>query len=200
MADKKKLTIKYFPASELTLLPGNPRKEKDAAWKEKLSKIIEAHGFRNPLEVWHDGGIWYIVCGNHRFKVGQSLGMTDFPCTIYEGSREMALARNAADNKSNEWTEWDFGLLKGQIADIDLGHLDIEITGFTAEELGGIFDYQAPEEEEDEPEEDQSMQTPLVLPLSAAQFREWKKLKKKIGINDDIDAFIHITEAYAETL
>lgn len=156
MADKKKLAIKYFPASELIPLPGNPRKEKDSDWKEKLAKLIQAHGFRNPIEIWQCEGAWYILCGNHRFLAGQSLGMTDFPCTVYEGSKEMALARNAADNRASDWTEFDYPLLKELISEIDLGHLDIEITGFTAEELGGIFDYQAPEEEETEEQGDPS--------------------------------------------
>lgn len=141
MADKKKLLIKYFPASELVTFPGNPRKVKDPDAVKKLTKLIEAHGFQNPLNIWQHGGVNYILCGNHRFKAACDLGYTEFPCIVYTGTKEEALARVISDNKSSEFTEWDYPLLKDFVTQVDLGHLDIEITGFTAEELGGIFDY-----------------------------------------------------------
>lgn len=150
MADKKKLAIKYFPTDALTTFPGNPRKVKDPDAVKKLTKLIEAHGFQNPLQVWQHEGVTYILCGNHRFKAACDLGYTELPCIVYSGTKEEALSRVISDNKSSDWTEFDYPLLRGMITDIDLGHLDIEITGFTAEELGGIFDYQAPEEEIDE--------------------------------------------------
>ena len=155
MADKKKLSIKYFPASSLTTFPGNPRKVKDPDALKKLTKLIEAHGFQNPLQVWQSDGVNYILCGNHRFKAACVLGYTEFPCIVYAGTKEEALARVIGDNRSSEWTEWEYPLLKEMVVELDLGHLDIEITGFTAEELGGIFDYQAPEEDHDESGESQ---------------------------------------------
>lgn len=64
------------------------------------------------------------------------------------------LAANVAANKHGG--EFDFPLLKDLMVELDLGHLNIEITGFTAEELGGLFDYQAPEEDETEEQGDPS--------------------------------------------
>lgn len=148
MADKKKLTIKYFPASELTTFPGNPRKVKDPDAVKKLTKLIELHGFQNPLNVWQHEGVNYILCGNHRFKAACDLGHTEFPCIVYSGTKEEALARCIADNKSSDWTEFDYPLLKDMITEIDLGHLDIEITGFGEEELEALFGYEGLTEEE----------------------------------------------------
>ena len=148
MADKKKLSIKYFPASKLTTFPGNPRKVKDPDAVKKLTKLIELHGFQNPLQIWQSEGINYILCGNHRFKAACDLGYTEFPCIIYDGTKEEALARVISDNKSSEYTEWDYPLLKDFITDIDLGHLDIEITGFGEDELEALFGYEGLTEEE----------------------------------------------------
>ena len=136
-----KLKIIYIPADNLHPLPGNPRKTKDPDAFDKLKKLIEAHGFQNPLQVWKDGGKYYILCGNHRFDAGKELGLTEFPCLEYKGSREEALARAISDNKSSEWTEWDYPLLKDLLLTIDSGSIDIEITGFDVEEVESLINY-----------------------------------------------------------
>ncbi len=103
-----KLGIIYLNISELQKLPGNPRRDVDPKAIEKLTKLIKAYGFRNPLEVFPENGIYTILCGNHRFDAGLTLGMTEFPCLVYSGDRKAALARAISDNKSGDWTEWSF--------------------------------------------------------------------------------------------
>lgn len=82
MADNKKLAIKYFPASELVTFPGNPRKVKDPDAVKKLTKLIEAHGFQNPLQIWQHEGVNYILCGNHRFKAACDLVILSSPVSF----------------------------------------------------------------------------------------------------------------------
>lgn len=69
------------------------------------------------------------------------LGMKEYPCILFTGTRNEALARNIADNKSNEWTEWSYPELKDMITELDTGEFDIELTGFTNEELEDIITY-----------------------------------------------------------
>jgi ParB/RepB/Spo0J family partition protein len=111
----KKLEIIYLPASSLVKLPGNPRRDTDPDAIGKLAVLIKAHGFQNPLQVFKENGTYTIIAGNHRYDAGLSLGMTDFPCLVYEGDRKAALARAISDNKSAEWSEgYDNGTGRGR--------------------------------------------------------------------------------------
>lgn len=131
----KRLEIIYLAAPELSKLPGNPRRDKDPKAIERLAKLITAHGFQNPLQVYREHGRYTIIAGNHRFDAGLSLGMTEFPCIVYEGDKKAALARAISDNKSNEWTEWDLPILKELFIELDTGDWDIHLTGFNSHEL-----------------------------------------------------------------
>lgn len=141
-----RLEIVYIKTEHLRPLGNNPRKAKDPLAVCKLKKLIQAHGFQNPLQVWSDGNeTWEILCGNYRFYAGRELGMAEFPCIVYQGSRPEALARAISDNKANEWTEWKDGVLLDNIKQISVSLEDIEITGFAKEEInisgpGGVGD------------------------------------------------------------
>lgn len=137
-----KLEIIYLPATDLQSLPGNPRKDKVKDAHARLCNLISKHGFRNPLEIWRDeDGQWNIIAGNHRFEAGKSVGITEFPCTVYTGTRAEAIARAISDNASSEWTEWDAELLKVQIGEIQ--DLDLDITGLDDKFLNGLQTPQA---------------------------------------------------------
>lgn len=137
MANKKesKLEIIYLPVSSLIKLKGNPRINTDPKAIERLTTLIKEHGFQNPLNVYKTGGKYEIIAGNHRFDAGLTLGMTDFPCIVYEGTRKQALARAISDNKSNLWTDWDVPALKDMLIELDDGSIDMHITGFNSHEL-----------------------------------------------------------------
>ena len=137
MATKKesKLEIIYLPVSALVKLKGNPRIDKDPKAIERLAKLIKAHSFQNPLQVYKENGKHTILAGNHRFDAGLSLGMTEFPCIVYEGNRKQALARAVSDNQSATWTDWNLPDLRDLLIDLDDGSLDMSITGFNSHEL-----------------------------------------------------------------
>lgn len=130
-----KLAIIYIPASFLVKLQGNPRTNKDPKAIERLAKLIKQHGFQNPLNVYKVNGKYEILVGNHRFDAGLSLGMTEFPCIVYEGNRKQALARAISDNQSNSWTDWDLPVLRDLLIELDCGDIDMSITGFNSHEL-----------------------------------------------------------------
>jgi len=136
-----KLQLIYFNKSKLIKLEGNPRRIVDPEAKAKLQKLIKHHGFQNPLQVFKEAnGKFSILCGNHRYDAGIAMGMTDFPCIVYEGDRNQAIARAISDNKSSEWTDWDIPMLKDTLVELDDGEMDIGITGFEEQEVKGLFE------------------------------------------------------------
>jgi hypothetical protein len=150
-----KLEIIYLPIADLVKLKGNPRIDTDPKAIERLAKLIQAHGFQNPLQVYKENGKHTILAGNHRFDAGLSLGMKEFPCIVYEGNRKQALARAISDNQSATWTDFDLPVLKELLIDLDDGSLDMSITGFNSHELELMMTAINPDEEEsggDEPE------------------------------------------------
>lgn len=138
--ENQRIELIYIPVAQLKKLPGNPRRDTDSDAVQKLAKLIRAHGFQNPLQVYPEkDGCFTILAGNHRLDAGVALGMGEFPCIVYEGSPKQALARAISDNKSSDWTDWDFPALKDMVVEIDDGSIDLEITGFTGEELVKTF-------------------------------------------------------------
>lgn len=136
----EKLEIIYLKELDLQSLEGNPRNEIDEDGVEKLKKLIKEHGFQNPLQVYKEGSRYTILCGNHRFEAGLQLGITEFPCIEYKGTKKKALARAVSDNKSGLWTDWNYPLLKDMIVEIDDGLFSIpDNTGFTQVELDDMF-------------------------------------------------------------
>ena len=55
------------------------------------------------------------------------------------GDEKKAVAFSLADNKSHEWSEWDFPKLKDIFVEIDDGSFDMALTGFKEAELQEIF-------------------------------------------------------------
>ncbi len=148
--NQKKLKIIYLKAEDLILLANNPRRLNDPEAISKLKKLIKAHGFQNPLQVYKEkSGKYTILCGNHRFLAARELGINNFPCIEYTGSRKQAFARALSDNKSSEWTEWDYPLLNAELAELQTDDFDIELTGFDENEveelLGNGFKDTAPQ-------------------------------------------------------
>jgi ParB-like chromosome segregation protein Spo0J len=136
----EKLKIQYIKVDQLKPLEGNPRRRTDPDAIDRLGILIREHGFQNPLQVFKNGDAYEIICGNHRFEAGIKQQMKEFPAIVYEGSRNKALARAISDNRSADWTEWDYPSLKDMVADLDTGDFGIELTGFNQKELTDLFE------------------------------------------------------------
>lgn len=140
MATGRKIKLEYIDIDNLVHLDGNPRVALKDNVIQRLKKLIKAHGFQNPLQVFKEKkGMYSIICGNHRYRAANALQFKSLPCIVYTGSRKMAIARAISDNKSSEWTDWDFPLLKTMMADLDDGEMNMEFTGFDAEEIATMF-------------------------------------------------------------
>lgn len=128
----------------------NPRKNDDAV--EYVANSIKEFGFQQPLVVDKDG---VLIVGHTRLKAAKKLGLKEVPVVVADNlTDEQVKAYRLADNKTNEFAEWDFSMLNDELADIDWLELDMSQFGFKLDdELFG-------EAEEDDYTEDDASAAP----------------------------------------
>lgn len=107
---------------ELVPYENNPRKN-DAA-VDKVSESLKTFGWQQPIVIDRNN---VIVAGHTRFKAAQKLGMESVPVKYAdELSDEEIKAYRLADNKTSEFSEWDFDALDLELKNIK----DIDMEGF----------------------------------------------------------------------
>lgn len=127
--------IKVVPLNSLKLWKDNPRKNTQAA--KELAPILEKHGLRSPLVVWDKNNTIYK--GNTTWKAAKLLGWKNIAVAFVSfKSEEAANAYGIADNKSQEFSEWDDELLN-KMLDTEPMKKFYGSTGFTEKELNGIL-------------------------------------------------------------
>jgi DNA modification methylase len=107
----------------------NPRHKYDI---NKVAQSIKEFGFQQPIVVDRAG---VIIVGHGRYEAAKSLNLKTIPVTIADLPPEKAKAYRIADNKTNEYSDWDMGLLIQEFADLLDNNYDLELTGFDADEL-----------------------------------------------------------------
>lgn len=127
----------------------NPRFNSEAV--EVVAKSIKEFGFQNPIIVDSDN---VIIAGHTRHKASQLLGLKVVPVIVANDlSPEQVKAFRIMDNKSGEFAEWDYVKLLEDIEDLQNSNYDIDLTGFSAEELDEFLPQFLEEEEAKEEEE-----------------------------------------------
>jgi hypothetical protein len=94
---------------------------------ERLAKLIEYQGFRNPLVV--QKGTNLIVAGHGRLEAAKKLGMKQVP-VIYQGfdSEAQLYAYLTSDNAIASWAELDLSMVNSEM--LDLGpDFDVDMLG-----------------------------------------------------------------------
>lgn len=119
----------------------NPRKNEKAI--DKVAASIREFGFKVPIIIDKDG---VVAAGHTRLLAAEQLGLEEVPCIIADDlTDEQIKAFRLADNKTAEFSEWDFNLIDEEladIADIDMSQFGFDISAFEDEE---------PEAQEDDP-------------------------------------------------
>jgi DNA modification methylase len=113
----------------------NPRRNDKAV--AAVAASIRAFGFRQPIVV-DEAGI--IVVGSTRYKAALQLGLEQVPVHVATGlTPAQVKAYRLADNKTAELAEWDDTLLVREIAELQKLDIDVDVLGFSAEELTRLF-------------------------------------------------------------
>lgn len=107
----------------------NPRHKYDI---NKVAQSIKEFGFQQPIVVDRAG---VIIVGHGRYEAAKSLNLKTIPVTIADLPPEKAKAYRIADNKTNEYSDWDMGLLIQEFTDLLDNNYDLELTGFDSDEL-----------------------------------------------------------------
>lgn len=135
MMEIKSKEIEMVPVSELIHHPKNMNEHSDDQIN-RLVKLIEYQGFRNPLVVQR--GTNLVVAGNGRLMAAKKIGLSYVPVTYQEFDSEAQLyAYMTSDNAIASWAHLDLAKVNTEI--LDLGpDFDIEMLGmqqFTIESL-----------------------------------------------------------------
>jgi hypothetical protein len=129
------MKIKYLKISEIKPYEKNPRLNNDTI--ELLIKSIKEYGFNVPILIDEKN---IILAGHARYKAAQKLEIDKVPTIkITHLNESQKKAFRIADNKSSEYAEWDYKLLKDVIEDITINNFDIENIFFKNFEIDDII-------------------------------------------------------------
>jgi DNA modification methylase len=152
--------MKNSPVIELidieSLIPyaRNSRTHSDSQVAQ-IAASIKEFGFTNPVLIDADGGI---IAGHGRIMAARKLGLVEIPC-IRLGHLTEAQKRAyvIADNKLALNAGWDTEMLVNELRDLEGMDFDLELTGFSAEELADMLAVK----EEGKTDEDDAPEVPV---------------------------------------
>ena len=113
----------------------NPRKISNKAI-DMVANSIKEFGFQQPIVVDTKN---VIVVGHTRYQASIKLNLKKVPVVVGDFTEQQAKAYRIADNRINEETGWDYNFLQeelNKLLDLDV---DLNLTGFTSEELDSMF-------------------------------------------------------------
>lgn len=130
------LKVVLRPVSGLIPYARNSRTHSDAQVAQIAASIRE-FGFTNPVLIGADGGI---IAGHGRVMAARKLGMEGVPC-IELGHLTPAQRRAyvIADNRLALNAGWDEDMLRLELGDLQADGVDLELLGFTGDELSALL-------------------------------------------------------------
>ena len=125
------------PPAKLEPYAGNARTHSD----EQIGQIaasIEEFGFTNPILA---DGAGVIIAGHGRLLAAQRLGLEKVPViTLDHLTEAQRRALVIAENKIAENAGWDEELLRVELEALGELDFDLDLIGFSDEELGALLD------------------------------------------------------------
>lgn len=103
----------------------------------QITDSIREFGWTNPVLVDAEGGI---IAGHARVEAAKRLGLADVPCIVLDGlSEAQKRAYVLADNKLALNAGWDEELLRLELQDLKELDFNLDLIGFSAEELADVM-------------------------------------------------------------
>ena len=113
----------------------------------KLRSSIREFGFINPVIIDKDYGV---IAGHRRILAAKEEGIKEVPCVFVDYLNEaQKKAYILADNKMALDAGWDEELLRIEIESLEEYGFNIELTGFSEEEISSLFDLNSEAKEDD---------------------------------------------------
>ena len=128
------MKIKNTDINHIKAYDKNPRN--NAKSIDRVADSIAEFGFRQPIVVDED---MIVLAGHTRLLASKQLGLKKVPVHIADGlTNAQKKAYRIMDNKSSEDSEWDQDLLSLEIKDLIQDNYDLNMTGFTPEQLDAL--------------------------------------------------------------
>ncbi len=128
--------------SSLSPFTNNSRTHSEEQIKQ-LCDSIQNFGFTNPVLIDEDGTI---IAGHCRVIAANQLSIDEIPCVVLRGLNDVEKAAYViADNKLALNAGWDINILQNQFEFLKAHDFDLELTGFSLEELCDLLPHEEPE-------------------------------------------------------
>lgn len=157
--ESPELNIEYRTVDSLIPYARNSRTHSDEQVAQIAASIRE-FGFTNPVLIDGENGI---IAGHGRLMAARKLGMSDVPVIeLAHLTETQKRAYIIADNKLALNAGWDDEMLALELGDLSEEGFDLELTGFSLDELGTILDIDGPSEGLTDPDATPELQAEAV--------------------------------------
>ena len=174
-------SVKRRPIETLAPYAGNARTHSDEQVDEIARSMVE-FGWTIPILLDERGEV---IAGHGRLLAAQKLGFTEAPCMVARGWSEAKIkAYRLADNEIALHSDWNADLLKIELEELKLLDFELELTGFSAEDINQYLAAEPPPGEEPYSRKlDPPIYTPKgVKPKIADLFDDAKEIELKAEI------------------
>ena len=145
------MEIIYKKVNDLIPYINNSRTHSEEQVNQIVASINE-FGFTNPLLIDEKDNI---IAGHGRLLASKKLKMEEVPCIVLSGLTEaQKKAYIIADNKMALNAGWDFNLLSLELENLKELDFDLELTGFSVDEIDGLLNTNEDIEDNDYEEQD----------------------------------------------
>ncbi|MDD3371539.1 MAG: site-specific DNA-methyltransferase [Alphaproteobacteria bacterium] len=129
--------IELWPLDRLVPYDRNPRTHSEEQLAQIAASIAE-FGFLNPILVDTSNGI---IAGHGRLEAAKKLALPVVPVVILDHLTEaQRRAYVIADNKLALNAGWDDDILRGELEALEADGFDVNLTGFSDEELADLLE------------------------------------------------------------
>jgi len=128
----------------------------------QIAASVREFGWTNPILVDGKNGI---IAGHGRLAAARKLGLSEIPVIVLDHLTEaQKKALVIADNKLAMNAGWDNELLALELAEIDELGFDLDLTGFTAEEIAALMPVEGTDGLTDPDDAPAVQENPVTLP------------------------------------
>lgn len=136
MKETPALKVVYRQVADLIPYARNARTHSDEQ-VTRIASSIKEFGFTNPILIDGDNGI---IAGHGRLAAAKKLGLREVPTIELSGMTDaQKRAYILADNKLALDAGWDEELLRLEFEELRGGAIDLELTGFSLDEINEIL-------------------------------------------------------------
>ena len=126
--------LESWPTDTLIEYARNPRKNDHAV--DRVAAAIREFGFRVPILAKSDKTI---VDGHLRLKAAKKLGLEEVPVLLCDDMTDIQVrAFRLSVNKVSEFADWDDEMLRVELDALGTDGFDIELTGFSLDEIADL--------------------------------------------------------------